>query len=128
MRIPIFDLNLKRKDIEFNPNNAKEFFKSQASIPLLQYKQPISDLGNFDTKEQLGVITNISVYKGILRGDLIVEPEREKEVFQIVGKHLEKDRLRFAIVVDGIKQQEKLKVSAIKRIYYFYLTEKENNK
>lgn len=121
MRINIFDSARPIENIEYDFDNLKKVLKEQKVISLLRNKTLPKMVESIDADNQIGVIQNISVYKGIIRGDLIMNPMDEKEYTKLVEDHLKEDRIHIALQVDGLRQGNKIKVTQVIQVYYLYL-------
>lgn len=121
MRIVIYDTNKPSSSAKYDLEDLKKSLKNQKMINLMRYKTNATGVNRFDNENILGFVENISIYKGVFRGDLVLKEGKEKEYSPLIEEHLRNNRLHIAMRVDGFKKGDIIEVLKIKEIFYLYL-------
>lgn len=120
MRVVVYDTNVP-SNVVYNLEDLKKNLKNLDMIPLLKDKTSEARIKEMDRHNYIGFVENISIHKGVFRGDLIMDDAVKKDYSKLVENHLKNKKIHMALKIDGIKKNDIIEVSKIKEIYYLYL-------
>jgi hypothetical protein len=124
MRAIILDTN-KTGKVTFDLESIRKQMKDYNKIAILLERTTLEKIDQLDPNDIIGYVENISLHKGVYRGDVVIVQPDYKE---LVNAYIKIDQFHLALNVDGDKDvtTEVITINKINNIYYVYMEKSLN--